>query len=199
MRIRLLDSRALRMDMQNTPLFMQNVPMSCAMSGGLWESVGRYSGNGSRRNCLRKKAVFTYEVEGRQIEKTVFMAQGENTTVIQYEIKRRLAPLPENIELELRPLIVFRDYHSLTHENGALKAAVEAKPGSVGVSPYEGLPSLHLAHNADQLGAGSNWSRNVEYDAERERGLDLVEDLFNPCVLRFAVLGGYSPYSDSLR
>lgn len=25
----------------------------------------------------------------------------------------------------------------------------------------------------------------LEYDAERERGLDYAEDLFNPCVLRF--------------
>ena len=31
--------------------------------------------------------VFTFEVEGIVIEKTVFMVQGENTTVVQYELK----------------------------------------------------------------------------------------------------------------
>src|SRR5438477_4265637 len=31
--------------------------------------------------------VFTYEVEGVEIEKSVFMVQGENTTVVQYELK----------------------------------------------------------------------------------------------------------------
>ena len=30
-----------------------------------------------------------------------------------------------------------------------------------------------------------DWYRNFEYDAERERGLDFSEDLFNPLVLRF--------------
>ena len=30
-----------------------------------------------------------------------------------------------------------------------------------------------------------NWYRNFEYDAERERGLDFSEDLFNPLILRF--------------
>ena len=31
--------------------------------------------------------VFTYEVEGVRLEKSVFMVQGENTTVVQYELK----------------------------------------------------------------------------------------------------------------
>jgi predicted glycogen debranching enzyme len=30
--------------------------------------------------------VFTYEVEGAEIEKTVFMVQGENTTIVQYRL-----------------------------------------------------------------------------------------------------------------
>src|SRR5229473_5443954 len=49
--------------------------------------------------------IFTYEVEGIEIEKTVFMVQGENTTVIQYEIKDRGTFLPDRIALEIRPLI----------------------------------------------------------------------------------------------
>src|SRR5882724_9424458 len=128
--------------------------------------------------------IFTYEVQGIQIEKTVFMAQGENATIIRYQIKSK-PPLPERIELELRPLIAFRDYHSLTHENGSLNRAVEIKPGLASISPYADLPTLHLAHDAAEVEKSGSWYRNFEYDAERERGLDFVEDLFNPCVLRF--------------
>jgi predicted glycogen debranching enzyme len=47
------------------------------------------------------------------------------------------------------------------------------------------LPSLHLAHNAIELQETGDWYRNFEYDAERERGLDFSEDLFNPFVLCF--------------
>jgi predicted glycogen debranching enzyme len=50
---------------------------------------------------------------------------------------------------------------------------------------YPGLPSLYLANNADSIEATGVWYRTFEYDAERERGLDFQEDLFNPCVLRF--------------
>ena len=130
--------------------------------------------------------VFTYEIEGIEIEKSVFMVHGENSTVVQYELTKNNHPeLPNNLRLDLRPLIAFRDYHSTTHENGAIRGAVEEHPGLATVAPYEGLPSLHLAHNAIEFRKTGDWYRNFEYDVERERGLDFSEDLFNPFVLHF--------------
>ena len=130
--------------------------------------------------------VFTYEIEGIEIEKTVFMIHGENSTVVHYELKKNNHPERiKNLRLELRPLIAFRDYHSTTHENGAINREIEQRQDLATVTPYEGLPSLHLAHNAVELRKTGDWYRNFEYDAERERGLDFSEDLFNPCVLRF--------------
>jgi len=130
--------------------------------------------------------VFTYEIEGIEIEKVVFMIYGENSTAVQYELKNNSHPeLPKNLRLEVRPLIAFRDYHSTTHENGSINSAVEQNPGVASVTPYQGLPALHLAHNADELRKTGEWHRNFEYDAERERGLDFSEDLFNPLALSF--------------
>src|SRR2546425_5289251 len=130
--------------------------------------------------------VFTYEVDGIEIEKTVFMIQGENSTVAQYELKKNNRPEPpKSVHLEIRPLIAFRDYHGTTRENGALNPAVEEGPEWAAVAPYQGLPRLYLAHNASELQKTGHWYRNFEYDVERERGLDFAEDLFNPFVLRF--------------
>jgi hypothetical protein len=114
------------------------------------------------------------------------MIHGENSTVVQYELKKNHHPERiNNLRLELRPLIAFRDYHSTTHENSAINPAVEQRPGLAAITPYGGLPSLHLAHNAVELQKTGDWYRNFEYAAERERGLDFSEDLFNPCLLRF--------------
>ena len=136
--------------------------------------------------CLDPFPAFTYEVEGIEIEKTVFMIHGENSTVVQYELKKNNHPeSAKNLSLEIRPLIAFRDYHQTTHENGAISAAVEESPGLATVTPYQGLSSLYLAHNAVELRKSGEWYRNFEYQAERERGLDFSEDLFNPFVLRF--------------
>ncbi len=114
------------------------------------------------------------------------MIQGENSTVVQYELKRNNHPeRPNRLRLELRPLIAFRDYHSTTHENGAINGDAEQRPGLATLNPYQGLPPMHLAHNAGEVRKTGDWYRNFEYDAERERGLDFAEDLFNPLVLRF--------------
>jgi len=130
--------------------------------------------------------VFTYEVEGIELEKSVFMIHGENSAVIHYELKKNNRPeVPKNLRLEIRPLIAFRDYHGTTHENGGINSAVQERSGLATVTPYQGLPTLHLAHNAMELCKTGDWYRNFEYDAERERGLDFSEDLFNPFVLCF--------------
>ena len=75
-------------------------------------------------------------IERVMIEKSVFMVQGENTVVVQYDVSRpRTATLgsreeggpgegepqtADSLSFEIRPLIAFRDYHNTTHENSAL-------------------------------------------------------------------------------
>ncbi|MBI3329023.1 MAG: amylo-alpha-1,6-glucosidase [Nitrospinae bacterium] len=148
--------------------------------------------------------VFTYAVGGVEIEKSVFMIQGENSTVIQYGCRVSGVGCRENgntpspgaplgagrVQLEVRPLLAFRDYHSTTHENDALNPHVHVETGVATVAPYAGLPALHVAHDADALEAVGYWYRSFEYDVERQRGLDWVEDLYNPFVLRFDLRRG---------
>ncbi|MDT4953445.1 MAG: hypothetical protein QOJ02_1583 [Acidobacteriota bacterium] len=142
--------------------------------------------------------VFTYEVEGIIIEKSVSMVQGENTVVIQYQFQipgsnfhqesadtANRQPPTANCFFELRPLIAFRDYHSLIHENGALNPHVQTENALATVQPYANLPALHFAHNADELNEHGFWYRNFEYRQERERGFDFTEDLFSPFALKF--------------
>jgi predicted glycogen debranching enzyme len=127
-------------------------------------------------------ACFVYRVEGIEIEKRVLMIHGENTTVVEYEIK---SDAPQGARLELRPLIAFRDYHSTTHANGSINAALDNAPNLVSIEPYAGLPRLYMAHNAFSIEPVSTWYFNFEYPIERERGLDYREDLFCPFVAHF--------------
>jgi predicted glycogen debranching enzyme len=124
--------------------------------------------------------VFVYQVEDVELEKSVFLVHGENTTVVQYAV-RGTGDAP--CTLELRPLIAFRDYHNTTHANEALNPACETGPGSLKFTPYAGLPPLFLAHDDAAIRPTGDWYRSFEYDVERDRGLDFQEDLFNPCAL----------------
>jgi predicted glycogen debranching enzyme len=162
-------------------------------SGGNRQHIVRYPGlihpqgfHYLKQFRLDPFPVFTYEVEDIEMEKSVFMIHGENSAVIHYEVRKNTRPeVPKNLRLEIRPLIAFRDYHGTTHENDAINSAVQERSGLATVTPYQRLPSLHLAHNAIELRKTGDWYRNFEYDAERERGLDFSEDLFNPFVLSF--------------
>jgi predicted glycogen debranching enzyme len=125
---------------------------------------------------------FVYLIEGIEIEKSVFMVHGENTVVIQYRFADSGS---RHISLELRPLVAFRDYHSLTHENPVLDPTVQVHgEGMVSIRPYADLPWLHIAHDKSELDLRGHWYRNFNYAIERERGLDFEEDLFNPFTLR---------------
>src|SRR5690349_22757711 len=81
--------------------------------------------------------VFTFRVDGTEIEKSVFMVQGENTTIIEYRVAGADG---RKVELQVSPLIAFRDYHSLTHENGSINTGFGQEPGLLTFTPYQGLP-----------------------------------------------------------
>ena len=123
---------------------------------------------------------FVYAVAGGELVKTVCMVHGENSTVIQYEWRGEQA-----CQLELHPLLTCRDYHATMHEKADWQAGFATAANLLTFQPYAHLPALHLAHDAAEVEATGYWYRNFEYQAERERGLDFREDLFNPCVLRF--------------
>lgn len=131
--------------------------------------------------------VFTYRAAGLELEKSVVMLHGENTTCVRYTLRREAGA--DEVRLEVRPLIAFRDYHATTHENGALDARVRAEGGLLTVAPYEGLPALHLAHEGGVVDAAGYWYRDFTYAEEQARGLDYREDLFSPFALSFDLVG----------
>jgi predicted glycogen debranching enzyme len=127
--------------------------------------------------------VFRYRCGDLQLEKTVFLVHGENTVVIQYEL---LGDLRGRLcALEVRPLIAFRDYHGTTHANDSLRRDVATSAGLATITPYPDLPSLHFAQNAQSIDTSGFWFYNFEYEREKERGLDSLEDLYSPFGLRF--------------
>ncbi len=127
--------------------------------------------------------VFTYRIDDLALRKSVFLVHGENTVVIQYSLQGDLRG--RQCALELRPLIAFRDFHCTTHANDAIRRDVETTSGQAAITPYPDLPSLRFAHNAPSIDTAGLWFYNFAYEREQERGLDSVEDLYSPFLLRF--------------
>ncbi len=163
------------------------------MDGGRFElASNRYTGAIHPRGYeyitkfrLDPFPVWTFDLEGVEIEKKIFMVHGENTTVIKWTLVQSKTNVASNIALELRPLIAFRDHHHLRHETADLEGGISFEEGNVDLSPIADAPALNLAHTAAFVEKTGNWYRSFEYAIEQERGFDFRENLFQPCLLRF--------------
>lgn len=124
--------------------------------------------------------VFTYQAGDARVEKTVFMPHGQSATVVRYRVH---APRAAGAFLEIRPLVAFRDYHSLQREAPGMFLETELSQNLVSLFKQDSRMPLFLAHDATHASREGHWYRRFEYPQERERGFDFHEDLFNPCLL----------------
>jgi predicted glycogen debranching enzyme len=129
--------------------------------------------------------IWTFEVEGIRVERSFFMAHGENTTVCRW--KTILAVSGTEVSLEVRPLMSCVDYHHLRHENDGLNIESKFDKGIAEISSNAQTPDIYFAHNAIASETTGLWYRNFEYEIEKERGFDFHEDLFQPFSLRFGL------------
>lgn len=132
---------------------------------------------------------WVYRAGKIQLTKSVFMPQGQNAVVVEYTITTTDGADFSGFTLELRPLLAFRDFHSLTHENQVFDSALTIRGNLISIQPYADLPRMYLSHNGGVVQTTNCWYREFEYVEEKERGLDFVEDLHNPFVLSFSDIG----------
>jgi predicted glycogen debranching enzyme len=129
--------------------------------------------------------IWTFEVEGIEIEKKIFMVYGENTTVCQWTVNSKFKIQNSKLGLELKPLLAFRDYHHLRQNTDDFNTDFETAEKIVSVNPNAEFPALFFAHNAAEVEKTSHWYRDFEYLIEKERGFDFRENLFQPFALKF--------------
>ncbi|HKP70238.1 MAG TPA: amylo-alpha-1,6-glucosidase [Pyrinomonadaceae bacterium] len=129
--------------------------------------------------------MWTYEIDGIELAKTIFMVHGQNTTVCRWKIRRPNSRDTRNVTLEVRPLLSFVDYHQLSKERGEFDRSFEEELGIVRMRPVESLPEIFFHHSANEIRRTGYWYHDFEYAIERERGFDFREDLFQPFAMRF--------------
>ncbi len=115
-----------------------------------------------------------FEAHGCHLLKTVFMVQGSNTTVVEYENTG-----DTTFKLALTPLFVHRDYHSLSKENAFEDYWITQKNGCYALYAYYGATPLYFNFSAGEFVDNRQWFKNFEYEREQERGLDFREDSFS--------------------
>jgi predicted glycogen debranching enzyme len=109
----------------------------------------------------------------------VFGVKGHASTVLGWKLGVGL-----KARLHVRPLLSGRDWHALHRENAAFRFDVQAADGHVSFTPYPSVPST-VAHSNGTYAHAPQWYRQFQYDEERARGQDFIEDLASPGVFTF--------------
>jgi predicted glycogen debranching enzyme len=123
--------------------------------------------------------VWTYALADALLEKRVWMRQGENTTYIQYRLIRGSASL----EMELKTLVNYRDFHSSTHA-GDWRMKIEPVENGVVIQAFDGATPFYLKCAGASCEPRHEWYRDCFLPVEKERGLDDHEDHLFAAVFR---------------
>lgn len=119
---------------------------------------------------------WVYRLDDRtRISHEVFTPHGHAACVCTW----RVLTEGRRVRLRVRPLLTVRNYHSLHGENGSFSFLTDAAEGSVAWTPYHGTPRI-TARFSGRYEAKPDWYRSFLYTAERDRGLDSVEDCASP-------------------
>jgi len=87
--------------------------------------------------------VWTFALADALLERRVWMAYGANTTYVTYRALRASGP----VEMELTPLVTYRDHHALTSARGP-EPVLEATERAVTIRAFDGARPFRLLASA---------------------------------------------------
>jgi predicted glycogen debranching enzyme len=129
---------------------------------------------------------FEYACGGVRLRKTVAAVNGENTTLVLYEV----LAAPGRFLLELRPFFAGRDYHAVGRANPYVHRDADFARGTLAYQSYDGVPRVFLRVPGSAYRPAPDWYHDFVYARERERGLEDREDLFTPGALAVELAPG---------
>jgi predicted glycogen debranching enzyme len=124
--------------------------------------------------------------DGTRLEHELFVPKGMPVVALSWRLRGLQSVAAE---LTVRLFFSGRDYHGLQRENAAFRFDPEGR-GSIRLwRPYPQVPAV-VAVSTGTYVHDPLWYRDFLYTAERERGLDCVEDLATPGLYRFDLSRG---------
>ena len=115
--------------------------------------------------------IFRFKINDLSIEKTVFMAQNTNTTVVEYKNTSS-----QKLKIRLNPLYSDRDFHGLFFESPEYNFHTEKNGNIHTIYPKHGAHPIHFKFSGGNFIDDKQWFKNIEYAIEQYRGMDFAED-----------------------
>jgi predicted glycogen debranching enzyme len=129
--------------------------------------------------------VWTYQFGTSRIEKRIWMRLGENTTFVQYTLLESSSP----VSLDLKVLVNYRDFHSVTHA-GDWRMHVDPVENGVCVTAFDGAFPFYISSANASCEPQHTWYRDFYFSLENQRGLDDREDQLYAALFRAQLEAG---------
>jgi predicted glycogen debranching enzyme len=118
--------------------------------------------------------VWRYAMADALLEQRIFMAPDANTSYLRLEVLRASATL----KVAVKPLVTYRDYHSQSRGTRPFKA--QAGKDRCRIEAFPGARPYTLALPGGSYEAADIWYWNFLHREELARGMDAIEDLWEP-------------------
>jgi predicted glycogen debranching enzyme len=122
---------------------------------------------------------YKYAIENVQLQKTIFMPQGTNATIVSYDI---FNPHDDKVSIRVFPLVNSRHFHFLT-DKSKLSWNFIQEPFEQGVIIHPSVPLSNLIISSDsgQYFAGKGeWIRRIHFCVDSSRRESCHDDGFKP-------------------
>ncbi len=129
--------------------------------------------------------VWSYALADALLEKRIWMRRGENTTYVQYTLVRGSRVL----DLDLKALVNYRDFHSLTRA-GDWRMKIEPVEHGIKVQAFDGATPFYLKSDAGTCEPRHEWYLGCYFGEETARGLDDREDRLFAALFRATLQAG---------
>jgi predicted glycogen debranching enzyme len=122
---------------------------------------------------------YRYSIDGAELQKTIFMPQGKNATVVIYEI---FDPHEKPTSIRISPLVNSRHFYSVT-DRDELTWGFNQKtsPQKVTLQPSNQLSTLTIYSSDGRYLAGKgDWVEEIYFRVDDSRGEACLDDSFQP-------------------
>ncbi len=131
----------------------------------------------------------TYRVGGVVLTSEMVFAEEEDRILIRYTLEDAHSPT----KLRFKPLLAFRNVHSLSKKNDFVDTSYSEIHNGIRCRMYEPYDYLHMQFSKKAaFKSNPDWYYGIEYTKEKSRGYDYKEDLFTPGTFEVGIKKGES-------
>ncbi len=131
----------------------------------------------------------TWRVGGVVLTKERLLVENEEQVLIRYTLEEANSPTI----LRFKPFLAFRSIHQLSKANMYANTKYTPVANGIQIRLYEGYPYLNMQLSKEgEFVPVPNWYNNIEYQKEKERGFESIEDLYVPGYFEVPIAKGES-------